>query len=48
MRIARFVLDQATAGYQPHTPNGNGSGNGLHPPHAAAERSADAEDVATE
>ena len=32
MRIARFVIDQATNGYQPHASHTNGMGNGAHPP----------------
>jgi len=46
MRIARFVIDQATNGY--HAPAANGNGNGVHPPDAFVEEPADLEDVASE
>jgi hypothetical protein len=42
MRIARFVIDQATNGYHPL--NGNGSGNGFHPPEPVGDEVAEDED----
>jgi hypothetical protein len=48
MRIARFVLDQATNGYHPHAVNGNGAGNGVHPPDSLADEADELEDVAGE
>jgi hypothetical protein len=47
MRIARFVLDQAN-GYQPQASNGNGAGNGIHPPATDRGDKADVEDTAAE
>lgn len=40
MRIARFVLEQASAngtGYAPGQPGSNGQGNGFHPPASSSE-----------
>jgi len=51
MRIARFVLDQATNGYHPPLNGngvGNGSGNGFHPPEPFAGEPVEYEDAAPE
>ena len=45
MRIARFVLDQATNGYHPPM---HGNGNGVHPAGAFADEGVDHEDVPAE